>query len=81
MGYGADDMLKKIARRLLYGFLVGIACVPIIFGLGNWGLAVVHIISCIIFSIIFGVFNITGNARNEEVLLGFIYVLLPMFLI
>lgn len=81
LGYGGDDFATKFRKRALYGLLLGISAVPLVFGLYLWSLFSIHVCLCVLVSTIFGVFNPTKNARDEETIISALSTVIPLFLI
>lgn len=81
LGYGGDDVGTKIRKRSIYGLALGISAAPLLIGNANYILFGCHLGLCCFVSIVFGVFNPTRNAREEEGLIAFLSTLLVLFLI
>ena len=81
IGYGASVTATKVRKRLLYGLALGFSACPLAILSQMWALWGLHIAVCILFSVVLGVWNIAGNARNEETLIGTVGVLLTLYLI
>lgn len=81
LGYGADEIFRKIIRRAIYGIALGIAAIPLVFGSGLWMLFYCHVVLCVATSVVLGVFNPTKSARDEESLIAGLSTIVPLFLI
>lgn len=81
IGYGADTIGKKILRRSIYGFAVGISAIPLLFGNYNYLLFIYHVILCVLSSVLLGAFNPTKNARDEESLIATLSTVCVLYLI
>ena len=78
IGYGSSDFWTKVRKRAMYGAALGVAALPIAVGTGSWPLFGFHVAWCIILCIVFGVFNITSNARSEETFMAAATAMLPL---
>lgn len=82
LGYGGtDNTWIKIRKRFLYGLALGIAPATLAVLNTAWTMWGLHIVLCVSFSVILGVFNPTKNARSEETLIATSSVLLPIYFI
>jgi len=81
LGYGAEEVPKKLRRRALYGLALGVASLPIALKTGNWIMFAFNLVLCVGASVILGVFNPLRSARDEETLIGALSVVLPMFMV
>jgi len=85
LGYGknqtGDSTFLKIVYRSLIGLVFGLAGLPIAFVTGNWLLFGFHVVLCVSAMTIFGVWNPLRNARDEETILGFLFVLILIFMV
>lgn len=76
-GYGSDQFWMKVLKRTLYGFSFGLIGFGVGAFLGNWYLAITHLIISIGASVGLGVFN-PIRAVDEEALIALaITVLVP----
>jgi len=81
MGYGGDTTLIKFRRRLTYGTILGLSCLPIAILGSAWVLFAIQFILCIVASVIFGVFNPLNSAVDEEGIIAVISIILIPFMI
>lgn len=81
LGYGADELPRKIMRRFLCGLAVGVSSLPLVFPGHLFGLFGYGVFLSTINSIVLGAFNICKNARDEETLVACIGSIIPLFLI
>lgn len=82
IGYGGtDNVWIKIRKRSLYGLALGIAPASLAILNTAWAMWGLHIVLCVAFSVLLGVWNITKNARSEETLIATASTLLPLFFI
>lgn len=80
IGYGADKTWLKVVKRSYCGLAYACASLPIVIVRQTWELFALHIVLCLIISIWLGVRN-PLHARNEESLIGFVSVLMPLFML
>ncbi len=81
LGYGADELPRKITRRFIAGFAIGVASLPLVFPNHLYLLFGYGVFLSTINSVILGAFNICKNARDEESLVATIGSIIPLFLI
>ncbi len=79
-GYGASTFQEKVVKRLLYGFLLAMAALPLAILTSHYLLFKLHAALCITGSLALGVFN-PVSARDEESIYGLMAVLFPTFMI
>lgn len=72
LGYGADAVLEKIARRAIFGAAAGITPLWMFFQKGAWRVWLFNVALCVGAYIVFGVWNPFPSARIEEMTLGFL---------
>jgi len=81
LGYGATTTSEKIKKRAIAGSACACATLPIFLINQVYDLLAVHIIVCVLISVVAGVWNRTSSARAEETLIGATYGLIPLFII
>ena len=79
IGYGADTLLEKIMKRMLFGFANGVSSSGYNIWQKKWLLVVTQVILLIGIYIVMGVFNPLTDARTEELFLGLMIPLIPLF--
>jgi hypothetical protein len=81
VGYGGtDDFWRKVMKRARYGFICGLAGVPIGIVNHSYILMGLNIFLCVLVSVMLGVFNPTQSARDEETIIGLTIGVLPLFI-
>lgn len=78
LGYGSSNLIKKIWKRFYCGLAYACAALPIFIVTQNWVMFVLHILICLLTSIILGVIN-PVSSRKEETLIGISIGLIPLF--
>lgn len=81
LGYGGDNVKRKIIRRSIYGLAIAVSALPLAIISGLWILYSIHAFLCVSMSVLLGVFNPTDSARSEETLIACFSSVLPLFLI
>jgi len=81
MGYGADELWKKILKRGYCGIAISLGSLPLAIAIGSVFLWYVHLVLMTSMMIILGTWNPTPSARNEETTIGIFASLLPLFMI
>lgn len=81
LGYGGDNVKRKIIRRSIYGLAIAIASLPLAVISGLWLLYCIHAVVCVSMSVLLGVANPCASARDEETLVACFTSVLPLFLI
>lgn len=81
LGYGADTFVAKLRRRTVYALAILASAVPLIFVNHLYGLFILHGFVCLAVTVGLGVFNFARSARDEETIIGFTAVFLPMYMI
>ena len=81
LGYGGDELLKKLIKRAYCGAAIAVASLPLALAVGSLSMWFGQLIIMISMMVWLGVFNQTPSARNEETLLGVFAGLLPLFMI
>lgn len=81
LGYGANTLVEKIKRRSFCGLINGIVALPLAIIGNSWTLLGLHIILCVLISVVLGVWNICKSARDEETVIAMTIGCLPMFMI
>ena len=81
LGYGASTTVEKIKKRAICGAANACATLPIFAVTGAWTLFPVHLLVCVLVSVVAGTWNQTSSARAEETLIGASYSLIPLFII
>lgn len=81
LGYGADQLIKKLQKRVLAGSAFGFVPIAIAIDQHAWILFSVHFTLCITMMTIMGIFNPFKSARKEETFLGAIFGCLPLYMI
>ena len=81
LGYGGTDLWEKVWKRLVWGMWVGVSALLLISKASDWYVWGVHMGLVLSGSVLFGVWNPFRSARDEETVLGFVSVLLPIFMI
>lgn len=82
IGYGGDYLLVKMRKRFFYGLALGCSAFALTIVNPAWLLLGFHIVLCVFTSVILGVWNpMPGGARDEETIIGFMAVLIPLFII
>lgn len=81
LGYGGDTLGKKVARRAVYGLVLGSCSVFFAASKGMWGLAGFQIGLAIASGVILGVFNPVKDAANEEGLISTLAVVCVPFMV
>lgn len=82
LGYGGtNNVFVKIRKRAVYGIALGVSAMPICFVSGMWALFGLHCFLCFMASVLLGVFNFSGSARDEETLIATLSTMLVLFLI
>jgi hypothetical protein len=81
LGYGATTTGEKIKKRAIAGSACACATLPIFIVNQVYDLLCLHILVCVLTSVIAGVWNRTSSARAEETLIGATYGLIPLFII
>jgi len=79
IGYGADTLLDKIMKRMLFGFANGVSSSTYNIWLQKWLLVAIQVVMLIGLYITIGVWNPFPDARTEELFLGLIIPLIPLF--
>ena len=80
IGYGGDELGEKILKRMRYGFLAGMAALPIAIVTGQWVMFGVHLVLCTALTTIYGVLN-PVHARSEETIIATILGFTPLFMV
>ena len=80
-GYGAETFSRKVFKRGLYGLFIGLCALPIVVISHFWVLFAFSCCLAIVSSILFGVYNPTKNAREEETLIATLGFILTLFLL
>lgn len=78
IGYGAEKTSEKIYKRTKAGLAYGAAALPIAYVSGAWTVFGLHIVLCLLSSVVLGVVTPTKSARAEESCIGFIIGFLPL---
>jgi len=78
LGYGADSVIGKIFKRLMFGALNGSSSSTVNIWQKKWLPAGFQIVLVSAAYIVFGVWNPLPSARAEETLLGALIALIPM---
>lgn len=81
LGYGGEELWKKIFKRAYCGLACAVAILPLAISSGLLALWFLHLAICLSFSIILGAVNIARNARQEEALIGLSYCAIPLFMV
>ena len=81
IGYGADTTGKKILKRAGVGLAMGISALPLAISSQMFGLYLAHWVLVLGANIYFGVVNPFKSARDEESVIGFCDVVLPLFML
>lgn len=81
IGYGGDDLKTKIVKRSRYGLACSVGALPLFILSAAWTLLGLHVLTCVLFSVVCGVWNQTSSARAEETLIGASLVLIPTFIV
>ena len=79
LGYGADNLFFKIVKRCIFGLANGITSSGHNILKKKWLLVGTQIILVAGLFIVMGVWNPLTDARTEELLLGLIIPLIPLF--
>jgi hypothetical protein len=79
LGYGATTTAEKIKKRSICGLACALGSLPIFLVTQAYTLLALHIVVCVLTSVIAGTFNQTSSARAEETMIGASYVLIPLF--
>ena len=79
IGYGADTLLAKILKRALFGLANGVSSSGYNIWLKNWLLVGIQIVLLTGLYIGIGVWNPLSDARVEELFLGLVIPLIPLF--
>lgn len=80
MGYSDNEGHGKI-KRLIAGLAIALSALPIAIVTGKWLLFSIHSVFCVGLMYSLGVYNPMQNARDEETLLGFMFVVIPIFMV
>lgn len=80
-GYGAEETVRKIIRRGVYGLFIGLCGLPLVVFSHLWVLFGFSVCLSVLSSITLGVWNPTKEARSEETLIATLGFLLILFLI
>ena len=85
LGYGANSFWLKVGKRLIYGLANGFSAITHLFNKefnkrDFWVLFRLNLILCIVVCIGLGVWNPMGSARAEELVIGFIFGFLSMYI-
>lgn len=80
LGYGADEPVEKIKKRMIYGTTLGFSAIPLAIITKGWVLFGLHITICVIVSVVLGVINPMRSARDEETAIGFVACFLPLYM-
>jgi len=80
-GYGGTDFSTKLRKRALCGLLISISAIPIVLVTGNWIMFGVHTVLSLVGMVVFGVWNPTRSARDEETLIAALSSLIPIFMV
>ncbi len=78
LGYGADSVIGKIFKRLMFGTLNGSSSSTVNIWQKKWFPVGFQIMLITAAYIVFGVWNPLPSARAEETLLGALIALIPM---
>ena len=81
IGYGGDDVATKIRKRSIYGMALAVSALPLCLGSHLWALFGLHVVLCVMASVLLGVFNPMRNARDEETMVAVLSTIIPLFLI
>lgn len=81
IGYGGDDLKTKLIKRSYVGAAWAVAALPIAIVTASWGMFAYHTGLIISTSVLMGVWNFTGSARNEETLIGCMAGIIPLFMV
>ena len=81
LGYGATQTSEKIKKRAIAGSACACGTLPVFLINQAYDLLAVHIVVCVLVSVVAGVWNRTSSARAEETLIGATYGLIPLFII
>jgi hypothetical protein len=81
LGYGASQTSEKIKKRAIAGSACACATLPVFLVNQVYDLLAVHILVCVLVSVVAGTWNKTSSARAEETLIGMTYGVIPMFII
>jgi len=85
IGYGTGSALTKLFKhkwivRLVAGFALAFASIPIAIVTGQWLMFFLHILLCCSTSVVMGVGN-PISARGEEVVIATVAGFLPLFMV
>lgn len=80
MGYGGDTFWKKLFRRLLYGFVFGLAALYIALWTGHWFLGWLQFFIALIASPFFGLTN-KEPAVHEEAMIALSSTAFTVFMV
>lgn len=79
LGYGADTILEKVIKRLIFGLANGLAFSVYNILNKRWLLVTFQVTLTIAAFIFFGAFTPFETARTEELILGLFIAAIPMF--
>ena len=80
-GYGGDSLSEKIKRRLKYGLIIGLSCLPFAIINGAWILFGLQVGLAVCASVLLGVWNPLTSAVEEENLIAIASVLFTPFMV
>jgi len=80
LGYSNRDG-KGWIRRLIVGAALAVSALPIALITHNWLLFGIHSALCVGLMYALGVYNPMQNARDEETFIGFMSIVIPLFMI
>ncbi len=80
-GYGGDVLKVKFRKRVVYGLVLGLSQLPLVFGNYLWAYFIFGVITSVVFSVFLGVCNKTKNARDEETIIAVGSSLSALFLV
>lgn len=79
IGYGGDTLIEKIMKRMLFGFTNGVSSSGYNIWQKKWLLVITQIILLVGLYVVMGVWNPLADARTEELFLGLVIPLIPLF--
>lgn len=79
IGYGGDTLIEKILKRTLFGFANGVSSSGYNIWHKKWLLVGTQIVLLVGLYVVMGVFNPLTDARTEELFLGIMIPLIPLF--
>ena len=80
LGYSDNEGWGWV-KRLYIGAGFALSALPIAFVTSNWLLFSIHSALCVGFMYSLGTYNPMNNARDEETMIGFMTVVIPIFMI